>query len=491
MDEKILYLDCASGISGDMTVGALLDLGASREKLVQALDSLGVSGYHLHFGRTKKCGIDAYDFDVHLEEEEHHHDHEHGHEHEHSHDEHDHENHHAHSHEEMCEHSHGDELHSHEHSHEEELHFHEHSHDENDHDHHHDHEHAHDSAHSHAHEHTHDHMHPHVHRNIHDIFEIIDRLDASDRVKNLACRMFEIVAEAESKAHGISVSEVHFHEVGAIDSIVDVISAAFCLEDLGIHRVVVSPLSEGHGFARCQHGLMPVPVPATANIAAAQGLELTLRDVEGEMVTPTGAAIAAAFRTESALPKKYQIEKIGIGAGNKDFAHANILRAMLLTDKTVEVETGKDGHDESSMWVMEANLDDCTGEALGYAMEVLLEAGARDVWYTPAYMKKNRPAYVLHVLTTAEKREELEQLIFSCTTTIGVRRYPVERTILPREVKEIQTRYGAAKVKICKRGGVDTCYPEYESVRAICRETGKSFMEVFHGVMEDGSASLR
>ena len=495
MDEKILYLDCASGISGDMTVGALLDLGASREKLVQALDSLGVSGYHLHFGRTKKCGIDAYDFDVHLEEEEHHHDHEHGHEHEHSHDEHDHENHHAHSHEEMCEHSHDDELHSHEHSHEEELHFHEHSHDENDHDHHHDHhhdhEHAHDSTHSHAHEHTHDHMHPHVHRNIHDIFEIIDRLDASDRVKNLACRMFEIVAEAESKAHGIPVSEVHFHEVGAIDSIVDVISAAFCLEDLGIHRVVVSPLSEGHGFARCQHGLMPVPVPATANIAAAQGLELTLRDVEGEMVTPTGAAIAAAFRTESALPKKYQIEKIGIGAGNKDFAHANILRAMLLTDKTVEVETGKDGHDESSMWVMEANLDDCTGEALGYAMEVLLEAGARDVWYTPAYMKKNRPAYVLHVLTTAEKREELEQLIFSCTTTIGVRRYPVERTILPREVKEIQTRYGAAKVKICKRGGVDTCYPEYESVRTICRETGKSFMEVFHGVMEDGSASLR
>ena len=475
MDEKILYLDCASGISGDMTVGALLDLGASREKLVRALDSLGVSGYHLHFGRTKKCGIDAYDFDVHLEEEEHHHDHEHSHdEHNHSHDEHNH------SHDE---HDHSHDEYDHEHHHD-----HEHTHD---HEHHHAHEHTHEHEHSHDHAHTHDHMHPHVHRNIHDIFEIIDRLDASDRVKNLARRMFEIVAGAESKAHGIPVSEVHFHEVGAIDSIVDVISAAFCLEDLGIHRVVVSPLSEGHGFARCQHGLMPVPVPATANIAAAQGLELTLRDVEGEMVTPTGAAIAAAFRTEAALPKKYQIEKIGIGAGNKDFAHANILRAMLLTDKTVEVETGKDGHDESSMWVMEANLDDCTGEALGYAMEVLLEAGARDVWYTPAYMKKNRPAYVLHVLTTAEKREELEQLVFSCTTTIGVRRYPVERTILPREVKEIQTRYGAAKVKICKRGGVDTCYPEYESVRAICRETGKRFMEVFHGVMEDGSISLQ
>lgn len=475
MDEKILYLDCASGISGDMTVGALLDLGASREKLEMALKSLGVSGYHLHFGRTKKCGIDAYDFDVHLEEEEHDHHHDHAHVHEDGHDVNEHAGEHVHNHEEMCEHSHKEKLHEHDHSH-----------DGHDHEPHHDHEHNHD----HEHTHTHDHMHPHVHRNIHDIFEIIDRLDASERVKDLARSMFEIVAKAESKAHAVPVSEVHFHEVGAIDSIVDVISAAFCLEDLGIHRVVVSPLSEGHGFARCQHGLMPVPVPATANIAAAEGLELTLRDVEGEMVTPTGAAIAAAFRTESALPKKYQIEKIGIGAGNKDFAHANILRAMILTDKSVEAETGKDGHDESPMWVMEANLDDCTGESLGFAMELLLKAGARDVWYTPAYMKKNRPAYVLHVLMTAEKKEELEQLIFSCTTTIGVRRYPVERTILPREVREIRTRYGAAKVKLCRRGDVDMCYPEYESVRAICLKTGKSFQEVFHAVMEDGTKTV-
>ena len=442
MDEKILYLDCASGISGDMTVGALLDLGASREKLVRALDSLGVSGYHLHFGRTKKCGIDAYDFDVHLEEEEHHHDHDHEHTH-------DHEHHHDHEH-----------THDHEHSH--------------------DHAHTHDHEHSHDHAHTRDHMHPHVHRNIHDIFEIIDRLDASDRVKNLARRMFEIVAGAESKAHGIPVSEVHFHEVGAIDSIVDVISAAFCLEDLGIHRVVVSPLSEGHGFARCQHGLMPVPVPATANIAAAQGLELTLRDVEGEMVTPTGAAIAAAFRTEAALPKKYQIEKIGIGAGNKDFAHANILRAMLLTDKTVEVETGKDGHDESSMLVIEANLDDCTGEALGYAMEVLLEAGARDVWYTPAYMKKNRPAWLLTVLCKEEQVSVMEQIIFRETTTIGIRRQEMGRTILKREKRAVTTPLGKVEVKVCTFDGQEYFYPEYESVKKLCEKTGISYKEAYH-----------
>ena len=459
MDEKILYLDCASGISGDMTVGALLDLGASREKLVRALDSLGVSGYHLHFERTKKCGIDAYDFDVHLEEEEHHHDHEHSHdEHNHSHDEHDHEHH-----------------HDHEHTH--------------DHEHHHDHEHTHEHEYSHDYAHTHDHMHPHVHRNIHDIFEIIDRLDASDRVKNLARRMFEIVAGAESKAHGIPVSEVHFHEVGAIDSIVDVISAAFCLEDLGIHRVVVSPLSEGHGFARCQHGLMPVPVPATANIAAAQGLELTLRDVEGEMVTPTGAAIAAAFRTEAALPKKYQIEKIGIGAGNKDFAHANILRAMLLTDKTVEVETGKDGHDESSMWVMEANLDDCTGEALGYAMEVLLEAGARDVWYTPAYMKKNRPAWLLTVICKEEDVPGMEALIFAETTSIGIRRVRMERTILPRRKRKVMIPFGEVEVKICGPEGAEKCYPEYESLAEICRKTGISYAEAYQMAV-DASKNL-
>ena len=466
MDEKILYLDCASGISGDMTVGALLDLGASREKLVRALDSLGVSGYHLHFGRTKKCGIDAYDFDVHLEEEEHHHDHEHSHdEHNHSHDEHD--------------HSHDEYDHEHHHDHE-------HTHD---HEHHHAHEHTHEHEHSHDHAHTHDHMHPHVHRNIHDIFEIIDRLDASDRVKNLARRMFEIVAGAESKAHGIPVSEVHFHEVGAIDSIVDVISAAFCLEDLGIHRVVVSPLSEGHGFARCQHGLMPVPVPATANIAAAQGLELTLRDVEGEMVTPTGAAIAAAFRTEAALPKKYQIEKIGIGAGNKDFAHANILRAMLLTDKTVEVETGKDGHDESSMWVMEANLDDCTGEALGYAMEVLLEAGARDVWYTPAYMKKNRPAWLLTVICKEEDVPGMEALIFAETTSIGIRRARMERTILPRRKRRVMIPFGEVEVKICGSEGAEKCYPEYESLAKICRKTGISYAEAYQMAV-DASKNL-
>lgn len=429
--ERYLYLDCSSGISGDMTVGALLDLGADREVLEKALESLGVGGYHLHFGRKKKCGIDAFDFDVHLEDED-------------SHGEH------AHSHEHGGDgHSHGGHTHSHEHG---------------------------GDAHSHGeHAHGHVHAHDHIHRNLNDIFAIIDRLNTDDCVKVLARRMFSIVAEAESKAHGIALEEVHFHEVGAIDSIVDIVSAAVCFHNLGISRVYVSPLAEGQGYVRCQHGVMPVPVPATANIASGHGLTLRFTHNQGEMVTPTGAAIAAALRTEDAMPECYTIEKIGIGAGNKDFEQANILRAMLICPKEKPQE----------VWVLEANLDDCAGEALGFAMEQLLEAGARDVWYTPAFMKKNRPGYTLHVLCGASEIGRMEQIVFSATTTIGIRRYPVERTVMERETRRVRTRYGEVTAKLCRLGEQVSCYPEYESVRSICREKGLGFQEVFAGVAED------
>ena len=467
MKEKYLYLDCSSGISGDMTVGALLDLGASREVLKRALQSLGVDGYHLHFGRTKKCGIDAFDFDVHLEHG-HEHSHEHDHEHEHSHD-----------------HEHGHD-HGHDHDHE---HDHEHDHD---HEHEHDHEYEHDHEHVHEHDHSHDHAHPHVHRNLYDILAIIDRLEAEDSVKQLAVKMFQIVAEAESKAHGLPVEEVHFHEVGAIDSIVDIISVAVCVNDLGIDKVIVSPLAEGRGYVRCQHGLIPVPVPATVNIVSAHGLQMERTEAKGEMVTPTGAAIAAALKTEEQLPKNYTIEKTGLGAGKKDFDHPNLLRAMILsaekeTEEELPVPVLKK-EAEKPLWVMETNLDDCTGEALGFCMELLLEQGAKDVWYTPAYMKKNRPAYVLSVLCEKEKIAELEEIIFSCTTTIGIRRYPVERTALQRELLTVPTRYGQAQVKLCHPdtpGGKVRGYPEYETVRSICREKNLGFTEVFHGIMED------
>ena len=447
---KILYLECNSGISGDMTVGALLDLGADRHVLEHALKSLGVGGYHLHFGRTQKCGIDAYDFDVHLEEHEHDHEHHHG-EHEHTH-----------------EHHHGDHEHGHDH-------------------HHGDHEHTHEHHHG-DHEHTHDHHHSHVHRNIHDINHIIDRLE-DEETRRLAKEMFRLVAEAESKAHGLPVDQVHFHEVGAVDSIVDIVSTAVCIRDLGISRVAVSPLSEGRGYVKCQHGIMPVPVPATAGIAAACGLTLRLTDNEGEMVTPTGAAIAGCLRTEKELPERYTIEKIGVGAGTKDFKNANILRAMILVPEDedgqkTETEDNRiefsEKPEKDAMYVIETNMDDCSGEALGFLMECLMEEGAADVWYTPAVMKKSRPAYILHTLCRQEQIEDMEGLIFSHTTTIGIRRYPVERTILSRRGELMDLPLGKISVKVCSFKGEERFYPEYESIARISRETGMGFSEAYH-----------
>ena len=470
--EKILYLECNSGISGDMTVGALLDLGADRGALERALGSLGVGGDHLHVGRTKKCGLDAFDFDVHLEGvegEHHHHHHEHegeeehgpggGHHHEHGDEAH------CHGHEEAGpHHKHGDEAHEHHHhEHGPEGHCHEHE----EAGHHHEHG---AEAHCHVHGEAEHHHHPHVHRNYADICTIIDRLDSNARVKELAKRMFRIVAEAESKAHGLPIDQVHFHEVGAIDSIVDIIGVAVCLDNLGIDNVVVSPLAEGSGYVRCQHGVIPVPVPATANIAQAHGLTLRLTDNDGEMVTPTGAAIAAAVKTMDRLPASCRIVKTGMGAGKKDFKQANVLRAMILE---IEESAG------DQMWVMESNIDDCTGEMLGFAMEMILAAGAADVWATPIFMKKNRPAYMLSVLCREDKLEELETLMLTQTTTIGVRRYPVSRTIMDRRNETVSTRFGDARVKVCGYKGKQYFYPEYESVKTICREHGVDFRTAY------------
>ena len=435
---KILYLECNSGISGDMTVGALLDLGADRQVLENALESLGVDGYHLHFGRKVVCGLDAFDFDVHLEADGH------GHSHEHTHRQED-----AYERVDSCGHL---EVH----------------------------EHCHGHKHEHSHEHEDGHSHSHTHRNLHDIYHIIDHLDSNERVKEMARTMFRIVAEAESKAHGLPVEQVHFHEVGAIDSIVDIISVAVCMDNLGVEDVVVSALSEGHGHVRCQHGVLPVPVPATANIASSYGLKLHFTDNDGEMVTPTGAAIAAALRTKDRLPASCRLLKIGMGAGNKVFKQANVLRAMLLENSQDEDRT---------MWVLETNLDDCTGEMLGLTMEMLLDAGAADVWYTPIHMKKNRPAYMMSVLCRESSIEAMEELILTQTTTIGIRRYPTERTVLERSEIQVETSYGPADVKVCAYKGRKFFYPEYESIRRICMEQGADFQTAYHQVRRKAEES--
>ena len=549
---KTLYLECYSGISGDMTVGALLDLGAREEALREALEALPLKGYEITIGRTKKCGIDACDFDVILEEEvhEHHggelHAHEHEHEaehchagenyvHEHIHGEECHEHHehfydgesHEHSHEhlhedvaERSEHCHSAESHNHDYEHFHGEHNHaDHLHEEHDHTqalelHGHSHEggaHTHDHSHTHGPE-SHDHHHHHVHRHYADIMHMLDEAPLKPEVRTLAKKIFRIVGEAESRVHACPLEEVHFHETGAVDSIVDIVGAAACAVDLGITETYVSTIYEGQGHVWCQHGRIPVPAPAVAGIAAAEELDLAITNVSGEMVTPTGAAIAAALRTKKGLPKAFVIRKIGMGAGKKDFPHANLLRAMIIepamnglpAGNAVEEPTrsvnadgdsqknGSSAQEKSSsdetedeIWVLETNLDDCTGEMMGLTMELLLAAGARDVNYTPIYMKKNRPACKLEVLCKEEKVSALEEVIFHQTTAIGLRKRKEARRILPRKKETVMTPYGEVELKICTSAGETYIYPEYDSIRGLVQETGRSYQEIYQKAVEE------
>lgn len=401
MKKKTLYLECRSGISGDMTVAALLDLGATEENLRRTLAQLPLEGYEIRIGRVQKSGLDACDFDVILEEE----------------------------------HSHGHGAHGH---------------------------------HSHG-----EHSHTHEHRTWRDIEEMLDKAGLKPRVLELSKQMFRIVAEAEGRVHGRPAEEVHFHEVGAVDSIVDIVSAAACMEELGIEKVVVSDIWEGQGHVHCQHGILPVPVPAVTEIAARHGLTLRQTEQSGEMVTPTGAAIAAL--SDGKKPEAFAIKRIGIGAGKKEFPRANILRAMVIE----EVKEPEEG-----LWMLECNIDDCSGETLGYAMERLLEAGALDVFFTPIYMKKNRPAYQLSVLCREGLIQKMNAILFRETTTIGVRRYPVERDALKRRIEEVLTPYGPARVKVCSFEEEETGYPEYESVKKLAGEQGMPYKEMYRRVLE-------
>ena len=292
----------------------------------------------------------------------------------------------------------------------------------------------------------------------------------------------------------------------------DIVGAAACAVDLGITETYLSTIYEGQGHVWCQHGRIPVPAPAVAGIAAAEELDLAITNVSGEMVTPTGAAIAAALRTKKGRPKSFVIRRIGMGAGKKDFPHANLLRAMIIepamnaqpAGKAVEETTGSVNADgdaqkngssarekassdetEDEIWVLETNLDDCTGEMMGLTMELLLAAGARDVNYTPIYMKKNRPAYKLEVLCKEEKVSALEEVIFHQTTAIGLRKRKEVRRILPRKKETIMTPYGEVELKICTSAGETYIYPEYDSIRRLVQETGRSYQEIYQKAVEE------
>ena len=420
---KTLYLECYSGISGDMTVAALLDLGADREVLKESLKSLPVGGFRTEITRVKKSGLDACDFSVILEQDNHDHD---------------------------MEYLHGSEKSYTGH-----------------------HEHSHEVNHEHHHGHTHSHEHPHEHRGMKEITEIIQKSEMTVRAKKMAMRVFDILARAESKAHGVPVEEVHFHEVGAVDSIVDIAAIAICMDNLDISNVIVPVLYEGTGFIRCQHGQIPVPVPAVTHIAETHKLKLKITDIQGELVTPTGAAVVAAFRTSDRLPEDFTILKTGIGAGKRQYRCPGILRAMLIRETT-------DLQIKDIIWKLETDMDDCGGEIMGHVMNLLMANGAREVHYTPIYTKKNRPAYTLTVICKESEREKLENLIFSETTTIGIRRVEMERTILQREIQKKDTPVGTAIVKACTLpDGNIRYYPEYENVAELAERNQLSFRETY------------
>ena len=428
---KKLYLDCTSGISGDMFVAAMIDLGADLEALERALQSVSDDGFHTEVRRVKKSGIDCCDFNVVLDA---------------LHENHDHDMEYLYGHDDS--HCHGEE---------------------------HDHCHCHGEGHDHCHCHEEEHEHGHSHRGLAEIREIIAACDMTETAKDIAYDIFDVIAAAESAAHNLPPEEVHFHEVGALDSIVDVISAAVTFDSLGIRDVIIPKLYEGTGMVRCQHGLMPVPVPAVANIVSAFSFPLEITEAKGEYVTPTGAAIAAVLCTDHSLPKAFTITQTGMGAGKRAYTdRPGILRAMM-------IETEEEGGKEEII-KLETDIDDCSGEVLGYTMKKLLKAGAKDVHYTPVFMKKNRPGWELTVIAAKDDVEELEQIIFGETTTIGIREMKVERTCLPREEKEVVTPYGTASAKGVEVKGRIKWYPEYKTVKKLAKKHKVSFAEVFDAV---------
>ena len=443
MDKK-LYLDCGSGISGDMFVAAMIDLGADPDALEKALDSLPADGFFVEISRVKKAGIDCCNFHVHLDDDCENHDHDMDYLYGNltlaagsgcsCHEESDREEHHCHCHEE-----------------------------------------GHDGEAHHCCRQGKDHH--HTHRGLAEILPMIDACDMTETAKALARKIFRIIGEAEAKAHDLPLDKVHFHEVGALDSIVDVVAAAVTFDSLHIKEVIVPKLTEGTGTVRCRHGVMPVPVPATVNIVSAYKIPMELTGAKGEYVTPTGAAIAAAISTSHQLPPSFVIKKAGLGAGKRAYTdRSGILRAFLIQ--------GEENEGRDKVVKLETDIDDCSGEVLGYVMKKLFKAGAKDVHYAPIFMKKNRPAWELTVICGEDKAEELEQIIFTETTTIGIREYPLRRSILNREEKEVETVYGKAAVKQVTFGDMTRAYPEYDTVKKLAKKNKVPFMDVFDAVKE-------
>lgn len=386
---KTLYFDCSSGISGNMTLGALLEIIGDDNFLLDELKKLHLDGYRIEISNKVKNGITGKYVDVILDEEN---------------------------------------EHTHEHNH-----------------------------------------HHHVHRNLNDVNEIIDKSSIDEKSKDLAKRIFLRVAKAESKVHNKPLEEVHFHEVGAIDSIIDIVGTAILINKINPDKILSSIVNDGYGFIECAHGTMAVPVPATTEIFASSNVKFRQIDIDTELVTPTGAAIIAELAEDFTTLPAMITRKIGWGAGYKDISIPNVLK-VYLGDMEEFCE---------NFIVMETNIDDCSGEILGYTEELLLKNGALDVFFTPIFMKKNRPAYRMTVACRKEDMYNLQKIIFRETTTIGIRYRSEYRTELERENIEIETKYAKIRAKKVKYNGETYTYPEYESLKEVANKNNIPLKELY------------
>ncbi len=411
---RTLYLDCFAGASGDMLLGAMLDCGLDFETLRTELLKLGVEGYELSLTRVDRSGISAAKFDVHLIQTE--------------------------------VRPQSGEARQREHGH------------------HHEHEHSHGHHHEHEDSRSHEQRH-HKHRGLSEIKGVIESSSLSPQVKQRALAIFQRIGEAESKIHNIPIESVHFHEVGAIDSIVDITGACVAFEALKIDRIISSPLHVGSGMFTCAHGTYPVPGPATAELL--KDVPIYSKDIEGELVTPTGAAIISTLAKSYGPMPMMKIEKIGYGAGTRDYPKfPNTLRAVI-----GELEEDAD-HTPTTVTVIEANIDDLNPQVFGYLMEKALAAGALDIFYTPVQMKKNRPGVLLTLLCSPEDRERMCDIIFRQTTTLGVRYRNEQREILKREFVTVETEHGPIRIKISRSrdGRVMNASPEFDDCKAAAEK---------------------
>ena len=433
---KTLYLECNMGAAGDMLTAALLELHPDPQGFVERMNRLGLPGVVFAAQPAVKCGITGTQVSVTVggEEEE-------------SHDV----PLHTHVHETAQDEAHPGHAHDHVHVHD------------HDHEHTHDHEHIHDHEHSHGHEHGHGHHH---HAGMGDIHHILSHLDIPQPVRQDAEAVYQLIAQAESHAHGRPVEEIHFHEVGTLDAVTDVVAVCWLLHDLAPEQIVASPVHVGCGQVRCAHGILPVPAPATAYIL--QGVPTYGGSVQGELCTPTGAALLKHFVQRFGSSPVMRVEKTGYGMGKKDFEAANCVRAML----------GQTQEESTAIAQLACNLDDMTPEALGFAQERLWEAGALDVTTAPIGMKKNRPGVQLTCLCRLEDREKLVSVLFAHTTTLGVRESLCTRYTLARSQRTVETEHGPVRVKEARGWGVTREKPEYEDVAKIAREQGLTLDQV-------------